>query len=128
MRMPLLAGNMKMFKTSKESAELAEGLKKELKDVKSREIALCPNFIALQKVCGALKDSNIGAGAQNLYWEKEGAFTGEVSAGMIAEIGCKYVIIGHSERRQYFGETSQTVNKKITAAIGAGLILSLIHI
>lgn len=117
LRVPFMAGNMKMFKDSSEAAALAEGLKKELADVKGREIALCPGFTSIGKLVGVLDGSNIMVGAQNLHWEKEGAYTGEVSAKMIKEAGCKIVIIGHSERRQYFHETDETVNKKISAAL-----------
>ena len=121
MRIPFLAGNMKMFKTSKESAELAQGLKSALAGVTDREIALCPSFTSLEKVVSVLSGSNIAVGAQDLHWEKDGAFTGEISAQMLSEIGCKYVIIGHSERRQYFHEQDDTVNKKTKAALEANL-------
>jgi len=119
--MPFIAGNMKMFKNSTEAADLAEGLKKELVGVKGREIVLCPSFTSIGKLVGVLKGSNIKVGAQNLYWEKDGAFTGEISTGMVKEIGCEFVIVGHSERRQYFCETDETVNKRMHAAAGAGI-------
>ena len=121
MRMPLLAGNWKMFKNVKESVELVNGLKVAVADVKNREILVCPSFTALTSVFDVIKNSNIKLGAQNLFWESKGAFTGEVSPGMIAEVGCSYVLIGHSERRQFFGETDATINKKIFAAFGLGL-------
>ncbi|MCK9582627.1 MAG: triose-phosphate isomerase [Endomicrobiales bacterium] len=121
MRTPLLAGNWKMFKNVKESVELVNGLKTALADVKNREILVCPSFTALTSVFDVIKNSNIKLGAQNLFWESKGAFTGEVSPGMIAEVGCSYVLIGHSERRQFFGETDATVNKKIFAVFALGL-------
>lgn len=117
MRRPLLAGNWKMFKTVIESVDLAKKLKEATKDVKDRTIVVCPTYPALQAVADTLQDSQIGVGAQNLYWEDQGAFTGEISAPMLKAAGCTYVIIGHSERRQYFGETDETVNKKLLAAI-----------
>lgn len=120
-RMPLLAGNWKMFKTIPEALDLVNGLKKNCGNVKDREILVCPPFTALYAVSAALKGSNIKVGAQNLFWEMKGAFTGEIAPGMLADAGCKYVIIGHSERRQYFGETDETVNKKMKAAFASGL-------
>ena len=117
MRRPLLAGNWKMFKTVIESVDLAKKLKESTKDVKDRTIVVCPTYPALQAVADTLQDSQIGVGAQNLYWEDQGAFTGEISAPMLKATGCTYVIIGHSERRQYFGETDETVNKKLLAAL-----------
>jgi triosephosphate isomerase len=86
------------------------------------EIAVCPPYLDIAAAVDAAKDSNVGIGAQNMFWEKEGAYTGEISTGMILAAGCKYVIIGHSERRQYFGETDDTVNKKLKVALDAGLI------
>ncbi|MFH1282555.1 MAG: triose-phosphate isomerase [bacterium] len=121
MRVPLMAGNMKMFKTSKEAAELLEALKSRLGNVKNCEIVMCPSFTSLASAKKAIMQSSILLGAQDVYWEKEGAYTGEVSIQMLAEIGCSYVIIGHSERRQYFNETNDTVNKKTSAVISGGL-------
>ncbi len=112
-----MAGNWKMFKTEMEAVDFAEKLKPLVKDVTDRQIIICPPFPMLSKVCDELCDSNIGIGGQNLHWEDEGAFTGEVSAKMLKSVGCKYVIIGHSERRQYFGETDKTVNKKLLKAL-----------
>lgn len=117
MRRPLLAGNWKMFKTLTESVDLAKKLKELVKDVKDRTVVVCPTYPALQAVADTLQDSQIGVGAQNLYWEDQGAFTGEISAPMLKAAGCTYVIIGHSERRQYFGETDEAVNKKLLAAL-----------
>lgn len=100
---------------------LVQDLKPRVQDVKKVEIVVCPPFTSLVAVAEVLKGSNIGLGAQNLYWEKSGAFTGEVSAPMLKALGCTYVIIGHSERRTYFHETDETVNKKIFAALAEGL-------
>lgn len=121
-RKPLLAGNWKMYKTVDESLHVVEGLKKNVQEVADREILVCPPFTSLYSVSGILKDSNICLGAQNMYWEPKGAFTGEVSPVMLTNAGCKYVIIGHSERRQYFGETDETVNKKMKSAFVHNLI------
>ena len=121
MRVQLMAGNWKMHKTSAEAVSLVEGLKPQLAPVKDMEVVVCPPFTALGAVARALAGSAIGLGAQNLYWEKEGAFTGEVSAPMLADLGCTYVIVGHSERRQHFGETDEIVQRKARAAVNAGL-------
>jgi triosephosphate isomerase len=117
-----MAGNWKMFKTIPEALELVNGLKKNCGDVTDREILVCPPFTALYAVAQAVKGSVIKVGAQNHYWEAKGAFTGEVAPGMIKDAGCTYAIVGHSERRQYFGETDATVNKRTKAAFGVGLI------
>jgi triosephosphate isomerase len=121
MRKPIIAGNWKLNKTSQEAVELVTLLRRELADVTEVDIVICPPFTVLSDVHDLLIDSNIGLGAQNLYWEDSGAFTGEISAPMIKSTGAQYVIIGHSERRQFFGETDQTVNKKIKAALKHGL-------
>ncbi len=121
MRKPLIAGNWKMNMTAAPAEELAGALKEGLKNGDSPEVVVFPPFTALGIVHRIVRGSNIGLGAQNLHWEKEGAYTGEISAPMIKEAGCRYVIIGHSERRQYFGETNATVNKKIKAALEVGL-------
>ncbi len=111
-----------MHKTIPEAIELANGLKRELLDlVEEIDIVLCPPFTALSEVAEVISDTNIQLGAQNIYWQEEGAYTGEVSARMLLDAGCKFVIIGHSERRQYFSETNETVNKKIKAALKNGL-------
>lgn len=124
MRTAIIAGNWKMYKTITEAIELANGLKRELFDLQAeqQEVVLCPPFTALSEVAEVLTDTNIRLGAQDVHWEREGAFTGEVSAAMLKDAGCSFVIIGHSERRQYFGETNQSVNKKLHAALGQGLI------
>lgn len=117
MRKPIIAGNWKCFKTSKEAAELVTLLKRQLSEISDVDIVVCPPFTALTVVNDLCAETNIAVGAQNVYFEDSGAFTGEVSAPMIKEEGCRYVIIGHSERRQLFGETNATVNKKILAAL-----------
>jgi len=121
-RSPLLAGNWKMYKTVPEAMALAQDLKNSLAGVSGREILICPPSVALVKVSEIIHGTNIQLGAQNLHWETEGAYTGELSAPMLKAAGCKYVIIGHSERRQYFGETDETVAKKTASALKAGLL------
>ncbi len=121
-RKPIIAGNWKMNKTSREARELAQKLIPLVAAAKDREIVLGPPFTALQTVGEAIKGTNIALSAQNMHWEDKGAFTGEVSAEMLLDLGCKYVIIGHSERRQYFGETDETVNKKVKQALKKGLL------
>ncbi len=121
MRTPFIAGNWKMYKTVAEARHLVSELVPALQAVHSVEKALCPPFTALLAVRALLEGTDIGLGAQNLHWEDAGAFTGEISAPMLAEI-CQYVIIGHSERRAYFGETDTTVNRKIQAAMVHGLV------
>jgi len=122
MRRPVIAGNWKLNKTVSEAIELVNSLKRELIDIQETEIIVCPVYTALSDVSDLLVDSNISLGAQNVYWESSGAFTGEVSSAMLKDAGCKYVIIGHSERRKYFNESDQTVNKRIKAAQQSGLI------
>ncbi len=121
MRKPVIAGNWKMNKTIKEAIELVNSLKRELIDIQEVELIVCPVYTALSDVSDLLIDSNISLGAQNVYWESSGAFTGEISTAMLKDAGCKYVIIGHSERRKYFNETDETVNKRIKAAQSVGL-------
>src|SRR5436190_6144621 len=121
MRTPLIAGNWKMFKTVGEAVVFAKEFRSVVKDVSDVEMIVAPPLTAVHAVAEALRNSNVGVAAQNLYWEREGAFTGEVSAAMIKEAGAESVIIGHSERRRLFGETDATVNKKVVAAIAAGL-------
>src|SRR5881397_3456015 len=121
MRIPFIAGNWKMFKTVQEAVVFVKELRSVLKDVAGVEIVVAPPFTAVHAVAEAARNTNIGVAAQDLYWEREGAFTGEVSAAMVKEAGAEYVIIGHSERRRLFGETDAIVNRKIGAAIGAGL-------
>lgn len=110
-----------MYKTVHEAVAFVKELRVMAKDVHDVEIVIAPPFTALRAVADAAHASNIGVAAQNLYWEREGAFTGEVSAPMIKEAGAEYVIIGHSERRRLFGDTDQTVNRKLTAALAAHL-------
>ena len=123
MRKTIIAGNWKMYKTIVEAIELANGLKREFfkLDFAAVDVVLCPAFTALSEVAEVLTETGIGLGAQDVYWQNEGAFTGEVSPLMLKDAGCQYVIIGHSERRQFFSETNETVNKKIKAALEAGL-------
>src|SRR5213593_2450992 len=121
MRIPFIAGNWKMYKTVHDAVVFVKELKSAVKDVVDVEIVVAPPFTAVHAVAEAARNSNIGVAAQDLYWEREGAFTGEVAAPMIKEAGAEYVIIGHSERRRLFGESDATVNRKIVAAIGASL-------
>ncbi len=121
MRTPIIAGNWKLNKTSREALQLVEELKRDVADVTGVDIVVCPPFTSLESVSEALTETNIAVGAQNLYWADSGAFTGEISAPMLKDFGVQYVIIGHSERRQYFGETNETVNKRIRAALTHGL-------
>lgn len=121
MRRPIVAGNWKMNKTASEAASLVGALRPLVADVKDVEIVVCPPFTALAAVAPALAGTNIGLGAQNMHWEAEGAFTGEVSAGMLLTSGCRFVILGHSERRAYFHESNAEINKKVRAALAAGL-------
>ena len=120
-RLPFMAGNWKMNKTVGEAIDLVRELKAAISGVKAVEVAVAPPFTALYAVRKELDGSSIGLAAQNLYWEEKGAFTGEVSPLMLKEVGCHYVIIGHSERRQFFGETDETVNRRIKAALAQGL-------
>ncbi|MBU4305958.1 MAG: triose-phosphate isomerase [Candidatus Omnitrophica bacterium] len=122
MRKPIIAGNWKMNKTITEALDLVRQLSMELKDVKDVDIVVCPVFTALSNVAQAIDGLNIKLGAQNLFWEEKGAFTGEISAAMLKDVHADYVIIGHSERRSIFKETNEQVNKKIKAALKAGLL------
>jgi triosephosphate isomerase len=122
MRKRIVAGNWKMFKTVPEAVALASAIKEVLPSGCATEVVLCPPFVNLTSVAAAIANSPLKLGAQNMYWEEKGAFTGEVSADMLKSAGCQYVILGHSERRQYFGETDATVNKKIKRALAVGLI------
>jgi triosephosphate isomerase len=121
MRIPLIAGNWKMFKTVHEAVVFVKEFRPLVKDIEDVEIVVGPPFTAIHAVAEAARNSNVGVAAQDMHWEREGAFTGEVSAAMIAEAGAEYVIIGHSERRRLFGETDAIVNRKTAAAITAGL-------
>ncbi|MFH0754691.1 MAG: triose-phosphate isomerase [Candidatus Omnitrophota bacterium] len=117
MRKKIIAGNWKMYKNPAEAVVLVEGLKKELAGQTDVEAVVCPPFVCLTEVARILTGTNIAFGGQNLFWEAEGAFTGEISGAMIKATGAEYVIIGHSERRQYFGETNETVNRRLKAAL-----------
>jgi triosephosphate isomerase (TIM) len=121
-RKPLIAGNWKMFKTCQEAIGTAERLISLVGDVSDVEVMIAPPFIALAQVAAVVRGSRVSLGAQNLFWEQEGAYTGEISSEMLMSAGCSHVIIGHSERRQYFGETDESVNKKIVAGFRSGLI------
>jgi triosephosphate isomerase len=121
MRTPIVAGNWKMNKNVAEAVELVRALRAATAAVEKVEMVVCPPFIALTAVKDALAGSQIAVGAQNMYWEEKGAFTGEISALMLKDL-VTYVIIGHSERRQYFGETDATVNKRVKAALAHGLL------
>lgn len=120
MRRPIIAGNWKMNKTPAEAEELVKALVPLVADAEA-EVVVCPPFVCLDAVGKVIKGTNIKLGAQNVHFEKSGAFTGEISADMLLAMGVEYVIIGHSERRQYFGETDCTVNKRARAALAAGL-------
>jgi triosephosphate isomerase len=121
-RRPLIAGNWKMYKTCSEAVEAAGQLVKLVAMTSDIDVMIAPQFTALAPVSDVVRGSHVSLGAQNLFWETEGAYTGEISPAMLVSVGCEYVIIGHSERRQYFDETDETVNKKIKAAIKNDLI------
>jgi len=121
MRTPFVAGNWKMHKTVAETVKYVKEFRGLVKDVRNVEIVLAPPFTALHAAAEAVRNSNVGIAAQDLHWEREGAFTGAISGPMIRETGAEYVIVGHSERRTLFGETDATVNRKIGAAFAAGL-------
>ncbi len=121
MRTPFIAANWKMHKTVVEATTYAGIFRERMARVRDAEVVLAPPFTALHAVAAALEGSRVGVAGQDLHAEPQGAFTGEVSAGMLREAGAAYVIIGHSERRQLFGETDETVNAKLQAALGAGL-------
>lgn len=114
---PFLAGNWKMHKTIPEAVEMVKALKEESPQLTDAELVVIPPYTMLNEVKKVIEGSNIQLGAQNIFWEEKGAFTGEVSPPMLKDAGCQYVTVGHSERRQYFGETNETVNKKIKAAL-----------
>ena len=125
MRIPLIAGNWKLFKTLAEASQLVTGLKALVSDVTDVEVVVAPVFTALTTAVAATQGSRIQVAAQDCYWENEGAFTGEVSPRLLKDAGCTHVIIGHSERRQFFGETDDTVNRKTKAAVAEGLVVLL---
>jgi triosephosphate isomerase len=121
MRIPFIAANWKMFKGVHEAVVFAKELRGLIKDFEGVEIVIAPPFTALHAVAEAVRNSPIGVAGQDLHWEHEGAFTGQISAAMLKEAGAEYVIIGHSERRRLFHETDETVNRKLVAALGAHL-------
>ena len=121
MRKVIIAGNWKMNKNITESIDLANGIQRKVFSMDAVDIVVCPPYTSLSDVREIIATTNVKLGAQDCYWEAEGAFTGEVSCGMLKDVGCDYVIIGHSERRQFFGETNETVNKKAKAVLRAGM-------
>jgi len=121
-RIPLMAGNWKMHFTVAEAVALVEELKRGISRFADREVVVAPAFTALAGVASALAGSPIRLAAQNCYWESHGAYTGEIAPQMLSDLGCHYVIVGHSERRQYFGETSGSVNRKIVALLAFDLL------
>lgn len=124
MRKPFIAGNWKMNMDSGSSVSLASGIAEGSADVAGRgvDVAVCPPFVYLQSVVEAVSSSNVAVGAQDLYHEEKGAFTGEISAAMLKDVGCTYVLCGHSERRHVIGETDELVNNKVRGAIAGGLL------
>lgn len=118
---PFIAGNWKMNLTASETRNWIEAWLLCSRDLDEAEIVICPQFTAIPEAARRLAETKLGLGAQNLHWEDKGAFTGEVSAPMLVDAGCRYVIIGHSERRRLFGETDASVARRITAALRAGL-------
>jgi len=123
MRTKVIAGNWKMNKDFRQTEELIDGLKKSVNfDLQGVRVILCPPFTSLELASRIAKGTPFAIGGQNMYFEDEGAFTGEVSPGMLKGVGCQYVILGHSERRQYFGETDEFINRKVKKALATGLI------
>ena len=122
MRKKIIAGNWKLNNTGAEAIELVKALKVKLINIERVDMVVCPPFTALYQTAEILKESKIKLGAQNVYWEDSGAFTGEISVPMLKNAGCDYVIVGHSERRQYFGETNQSVNTKVKKVTASGMI------
>jgi len=121
MRTKLIAGNWKMYKTPEQTREFFREFLPVVKDHDRDEIVVCPTFLCIDAAVTSARGSSVAVGAQDLHWEKEGAFTGEINAAMLVAVGVTHVIIGHSERRQYFGETDDTVNLKLKSALEAGL-------
>ena len=120
-RQPLIAGNWKMHKTLAEARTLARDIRQGVAPGRRAEVALAPPYTALAAVAAELAGSDLRLAAQDTFWERQGAFTGAISPTMLADVGCHYVIVGHSERRQHFGETDESVNRKLTALLAAGL-------
>jgi triosephosphate isomerase len=121
MRRPILAGNWKMYKTMRETCAFFEKFNPLVANSNHCEIVICPTFVNLQAAVETTRDTRVEIGGQNMFWEKEGAYTGEISGGMLKAVGCRWVLVAHSERRQYFGETNEDGRKKIVAALEAGL-------
>src|SRR6476619_1083143 len=121
MRTPLIAGNWKMHKTIAEAVELAEALLRGLGDTHDREVLICPPYTALHALSPLLQETPIGLGAQDVFYEDHGAYTGAISPLMLKDVGCAYTIVGHSERRQIFGDTDALINRKLHAALAHGL-------
>jgi len=121
-RTPLIAGNWKMHGARAEAVALASALAKSVGRVRGREVVIAPPFTALEAVRPALAGTDIRLAGQNVHWEPKGAYTGEIAVAMLRESGCTHVIVGHSERRQHFGETNETVNRRLHACLGAGLV------
>jgi triosephosphate isomerase len=121
MRKPIIAGNWKMYKNVQQTCAFFDQFIPLVSGSNHCDIVVCPTFVNLKSAVDHTADTNVEIGGQNLFWAKEGAYTGEISAGMLTAIGCRWVLIGHSERRQYFGETDETVFKKIGPALEAGL-------
>jgi triosephosphate isomerase len=117
----LIAGNWKMYKTASETGEFCRALRDALAEAEAVDVAVCPPFTALAPAVQALADTEIAVAAQNVHWESEGAYTGEISAPMLVDLGVYAAIVGHSERRQHFGETDETVGRRAGAALDAGL-------
>lgn len=122
MRKKMIAGNWKMNKTPSQSASLAAELVGALKGLDSADVVICPTYVALDRVSGAIRGTSIKLGAQDLHWEDQGAFTGKISHDMLKDVGVEYVIIGHSEQRTYFHETNETVNRKVQKALSGSLL------
>jgi len=120
-RKPIIAGNWKMYKVRKEAADLANALANSVGTYADVDVVLCPPYTALETVGAAIRGTKIALGAQNCHWAEQGAYTGEISPAMLVDVGCRYVIIGHSERRQYFAETDESINKKAQSAYRHGL-------
>lgn len=122
MRKPFIAGNWKMNTNGESANALAAGLAKEIGDIDTVDVAVCPPYVYLQSVAAQLSSSNIAMGAQNVYFEASGAYTGEISCDMLKDVSCTYAVIGHSERRHVIGETDELINQKVSVAIASGLL------